>query len=289
LHTTWKASFAHLMWGVSAALGVLIAIGLTGSGSPGWFAAAAWLLVSTLAAGGTASWLHFREGERLRRSLAAGLTHHLRTSLAHVRSFNEMLLLEQESSREQRREWLEVVGREAERLATAVENVLLLVSDSRSVAYPVRRQVDLGELLEDAAAAVAIDSPGMRFEIAPAPGVIVEGSPEALRHALTNLLDSVVHSSQPGALIAARLERVGRTALLEVLAGSRSTDDPGNLPRPRFAAPQPFPADPLKLESSARFGLEVAVAQHIAHLHGGRTLTVARDGRHGFQLELPAS
>jgi signal transduction histidine kinase len=277
------------MLGAAAALAVLVAIGLSGSASPLWLIASAWILVSALVAGAAASWMQFREAERMRRFLAGGLTHHLRTSLAHIRGYNEMLLLGQDSSEEQRHQWLEVVGREAERLGTAVENVLLLVSDSAAVAFPVKRSVNLGELLEDTAAAFAVDSPDMRFDIAPRPDVMVEGNPEALRHALTNLLESVVQSSGPGALIVARVERTGGVARLEVLSGAEALDGSGRSGNLRIVPARPFPSNPLKLETSASFGLEFAVAQHIAHLHGGRTLSIERDGNHGFQLEIPAA
>src|SRR5690606_5472054 len=106
--------------------------------------------------------------------------------------YNEMLLLERETSEEERRNWLEIVGREAERLGSAVENLLLIVNERRRDAYPVRRKVDLGELLEDVAATYSTPAdPPLRFNPCPPSGVVVDADPVALKHALGNLFESL--------------------------------------------------------------------------------------------------
>ena len=103
-------------------------------------AAVAWMLVivSVLLPGGSSwagtgaailavsitaiVWLELRrrrEELAFRRALSEKLTHDLRTALTHVQSYNEMMLLGQERSSEERQRWLEVVGREARSLTSA--------------------------------------------------------------------------------------------------------------------------------------------------------------------------
>jgi two-component system, OmpR family, phosphate regulon sensor histidine kinase PhoR len=290
LHTTWRAYVALGLLTTGAALAGFLATAMSLDGAPVWQAMLAWLLVSVLAAGAFTSWLHFLEAERLRRSLARGLTHHCRTSLAHIRTFNEMLLLERDSSEEERREWLEVIGREAERLGTSVENVLLLVTDRRSAGYPVRRRIDLCELVEDTAAAFAVGARHLEVSIEPGAPLEVLADREALHHAVLNLIDATAADAVAGDRLTLAVDRGNDAARLTITAEpGDGRHRPSAAHRGAAFLRDGMATDPLALETDASYGLEIAVARHVIRQHGGRIVPIEEGTRRGFRMELPTA
>ena len=281
MYTTWRATAAHGLLGVGTLLALAAAL-VAGGGGGSLGDVLAWLVAGFVGSGFALSWLHHREMERSRRHLARGLTHHMRTSLAHIRAYNEMLLLERDSSEDERRDWLEIVGREAERLGSAVENLLLIVNERRRDAYPVRRQVDLGELLEDVASSyTSATGPALRFPSGPPAGILVDVDPVALRQALGNLFESLSRSCGPGDGLSAKLSSDGETAT--VCVELPNANGGGSRPRNAFHVGHPEGA------TGEEFGLELAVVEHVAKAHGGRAVPFRGGGRAGYRLELPVS
>ncbi|MQA89639.1 MAG: hypothetical protein GEU90_05325 [Gemmatimonas sp.] len=262
-------------------LALAVAVVLTAISDSEMLALLGWLLVSVLFASGVVAWIHQRESNRLRRSLAMGLAHHLRTSLSHIQAFNEMLLLGSESSEEQRHEWLEVVGREAQRLGSSVENLLFVMQDREGREFPARRVVDLGLLLEDVACDHAtLSNRPVDLDIAPGPDIVVVADPAALRHALGNLIDGATRTAREGSTISATAAADGSTASVVVLF------DPveSAFGRGRWRL-----RDERLLHGATAegLGLEFAVARQVARQHGGRAAWIHRLDHIGFRVELP--
>jgi signal transduction histidine kinase len=282
VHTTWRATLAQ---GLLAA-GLLLAIGMASALTFGVQSRAipllGWLLVSILIASAVVASVHQHRTDRLRRSLAIGLTHHLRTSLSHIQTFNEMLLMGREASAEQRTEWLEIVGREAQRLGFSVENLLFLMQDHRSREFPIRRAVDLGSLLEDVACehAPAADRK-VQLEVVPPAGIMVEADAAALRHALGNLIDGAARTAREGSTISASAGSNGAVARVEVLF------DPADGDGRRDTRWHILDDAQLEGGTDEGFGLELAVVRHVVRLHGGRASHFHRPGRSCFTVELP--
>jgi two-component system, OmpR family, phosphate regulon sensor histidine kinase PhoR len=283
VQTTWRATLGHALLATGTGITLLVAVVLVRVDQSAWIQGWLGLAVLCLLSGLTAAWLHFREADRFRRQLATGLTHHLRTSLAHIQSYNEMLLLGADRSEDERQQWLEVVGREAERLGAAVENLLLILATRKPEAYPVRRSVDLGALLEDVACGYSSpDAPKVRFDSGPPPGIIVDADPAALRHALGNLLRSIGRFGVPDGQLSAVLTSNGSTAT--ILLGLSPGD--GRFP-PRLHGRNALREADLEGETGAGFGLEIAVVQHVARAHGGRAVPFHDQRRSGYRLDLP--
>lgn len=282
MHTTWRATAAHLLLGAGTLLALGLAMGFASAGPGVGTRVAAWTAVGLLVAGLILSWLQHRESERFRRHLGYGLTHHLRTSLANVQAYNEMLLLGSEASEDERRDWLEVVGREAERVGAAVENLLLIINHRKKTSYPVRRAVDLGLLLEDVACGYGVAGEcSLRFATRPPAGVRVDADPTALRHALSNLLESL--GSGGRARLSAQLSSDGAKATLVVGVEN------GAIPALDDGGGTPFREADLEGATDVGFGLELAVVQHVARAHGGRAAPYREGDTSGYRIELPLS
>jgi signal transduction histidine kinase len=283
MQTTWRATAAHLLLSAGVVLAAVVAFGASRVGGSALTVALGWLTVALLAVGLLLSVLQHRERERFRRLLAIGLTHHLRTSLANIQAYNEMLLLGNEESEDERRAWLEVIGREAQRLGSAVENVLMIFNDRRTNRYPLRRSVDLGALLEDVACGFGAEgTAAFHFEKGPPAGIMVDADPAALRHALDNVFHSLGRCCVPGSGLSAALTSDGWTATISVDLDGAGYQTPHLTSNPLRVADLEGPTD-------TGFGLEIAVVQHVARAHGGRFAPYHEDDRTGYRFELPLS
>lgn len=282
MQTTWRASAAHLLLALGALMALGVAIGTSVDPGAAGLVAASWATVVLVFAGVSLSWLQHRQRERFRQSLATGLTHHFRTSLANILAYTEMLLLGNESSEDERVRWLEIIGREAERIGGAVENVLVLVNSSRGNAYPIRRTTDLGALLEDVACGYSGDAAkSLRFDAGPPSGIMVDIDPGAIRHAIANLLNTL--GRVPGSGLSVALTANESTAT--ILVGMDDAE-PARLDR---GGDSPLREADLEGATDTGFGLEMAIVHHVAKAHGGRATAFRGASRSGYRLELPLS
>jgi signal transduction histidine kinase len=282
MRTAWRANAAHLLLGLGAFLALAIAVATTVGAGGVLLTTAAWATAGLVAIGVTLAWLDHRQRERFRRGLAIGLTHHFRTSLSNILAYTEMLLLGNDRSEEERVRWLEIIGREAERVGGAVENVLALVNSRSSNAYPIRRTTDLGALLEDVACGYdAETAAGLRFEAGPPSGVMVDVDPGAIRHALGNLFHSLARVPGSGLSVALTANQSTATVLVGMDDADTARIAPGTDTMLREAD--------LEGATDTGFGLELAIVHHVAKAHGGKASAFRDAGRYGYRFELPLS
>jgi signal transduction histidine kinase len=96
-----------------------------------------------------------RELDRLKDEFVATVSHELRTPLTSIRSFSEILLDTPDISEEERRHFLEIVVREADRLTRLINDVLDLSKiESGRMQWQVE-DCDLREIVEESVAATS--------------------------------------------------------------------------------------------------------------------------------------
>jgi two-component system osmolarity sensor histidine kinase EnvZ len=194
-----------------------------------------------------------RMQERIRRFLQqrtemlAGVSHDLRTPLTRLRLALAMLP-ETEDTRQDVADMTADVT-EMERMIAAY------LAFARGEGAEQAQPIDLRTVLEDvvegarrAGTAVALDAPG---------GLIIKLRPDALRRAVTNLVDNACRHARHVALAAAR--RGERTVQVTV------DDDGPGIPRERReGAFRPFESD-----TAGGTGLGLSIARDIVRAHGG--------------------
>jgi Na+/proline symporter/signal transduction histidine kinase len=94
------------------------------------------------------------ELDRLKDDFVSTVTHELRTPLTSIRAFTEILLDEPEVDAEQRRKFLGIITKEAERLTRLINQVLDLAKIESGKAEWAETQVDMKEVISDTLAAM---------------------------------------------------------------------------------------------------------------------------------------
>lgn len=236
----------------------------------GW-AAVGWALGGSLLGAGAARWACARRVARARAEFAAGMSHDLRTPLAQIQLYTEMLLLRRDRSEEERAEWLQVIERETHALGGRIDNLLLLADPPDGDAYPAREPLDLGTLVEDVAAVHAerAAAEGMRIVADPPPGVVVEADPRALRQTVANLLDNALRFGPAGQEVVLSVH--ARDGHAELSVRDRGPGLPAR-ERARLRAP-----DRARWRGGGD-GLGLAVVAHVVRAHGGEAAAEEASG-----------
>jgi two-component system phosphate regulon sensor histidine kinase PhoR len=208
-----------------------------------------------------------RRLSNLKSDFVANVSHELKTPLASVRMFAELLQSPRVDRPEKRSQYLQIINAEAERLSGLIENVLDFARAERGrVAYDFAES-DVVEVVQRAVEACLSRAGKIAIECEAAPDlppVRIDG--HAIQVAVTNLIDNALK-------YAPNSERV----VVAVTAGKRTvqvrvTDQgPGIPPDERKRIFARFVRGKLAEGEQVRgSGIGLALVKHIAEAHGGR-------------------
>ncbi|HWC80117.1 MAG TPA: HAMP domain-containing sensor histidine kinase [Pseudonocardiaceae bacterium] len=195
----------------------------------------------------------------LQRRFVADAGHELRTPLTLLSTRAQLIRRDLAGNTDSDTLRSDVDGLVADaRHLTAIMEDLLLAADPRGESP--REPVDLAELATRAVAAVDPDGNRVWLDATQAQ---VQGSPTALRRALTALLDNATRHASRAVRVSVRPD--GPNAVVEVRDDGPGID-PVVLPRifDRFAS-----AGDARPNASRRYGLGLALVSEIATQHGG--------------------
>lgn len=233
-----------------------------------------------------------RQTDRLRAvtELAAGLAHEIQNPLAAIRSSVELLEGTERKLDEEERRLLELIVREADRLADLIADFMQF---SR-MSLRTRERVDLVEVVEDALEIerVSAKGSGARFLFTtPGRSYWVEGDFNLLKQVVLNLVSNAV-ASVDGRQDGGRVEiRVGGNPQLPGLEKSPDPfvalevkDDGEGVD----AAIQDRIFDPFFTTRTRGFGMGLAIVHRIVDLHGGMIWVESEPGEGAtFRVALP--
>jgi two-component system phosphate regulon sensor histidine kinase PhoR len=229
----------------------------------------------------------------LKSDFVANVSHELKTPLSLIRMFGELLLGGRAPSDEKRRQYLQIIVSESERLTALIENVLDFAKVERGKAAYEFAPGDVGEVVARAvdlyryrAEREGVD---VRLEIEGGlpPAQIDE---RALELAIMNLLDNALKYAKDGGRVDASVGPAGGGDRIEVRVTDRG---PGIEPEEQGHIFERFARGRRASEQRVRgSGIGLALVKHIAESHGGRISVespVTGDGRgSAFVLSLPA-
>ncbi|WP_338018465.1 sensor histidine kinase [Halorhodospira halophila] len=142
-----------------------------------------------------------KELDQLKDEFVSMVSHELRTPLTSIRAFGEILLNNPEMDADQRREFLEVVVRESERLTRLINQVLDLSKIESGSAQWQLEDVDLSRLAREAAESTqqlfADRQTQLHIEVTSDDNA-VKGDPDRLMQLIINLLSNASKFTEPG-------------------------------------------------------------------------------------------
>ena len=224
----------------------------------------------------------------LKSDFVANVSHELKTPLALVRMFGEMLQSGRVASEAKRQEYLEIIVSESERLSSLIENVLDFARVERG-----RQAYDfaIGSIGEAVSKAVAIYRYRAEREGVELTAQVEASLPmakideRAIQLAVINLIDNALKYA-PGAHVGvtAIFDREAREIVVRVNDGG-----PGVPPEDRDRIFERFVRGSASRSSGSTpavrgSGIGLALVLHIAESHGGRAWveSPARSGRAGY-------
>jgi two-component system sensor histidine kinase KdpD len=202
------------------------------------------------------------EASRLRAALFSSVTHDLRTPLASITAAVTTLTGTGRLAAEDRRDLLETIHQEADRLNRVVGNLMDLSRIRAGALVPERVPADVGEVIEGVVGRLRQVLEGhplrlvLREDLPPVPMDVVQ-----IDQVLTNLLENATRFAPPGSEIAVYTSRWEDQ--IEVRVADRG---PGIPPGERDRVFDPF----VRGEGAGGTGLGLSIARAIVESHGGR-------------------
>ncbi len=220
-----------------------------------------------------------RQLENARRDFVANVSHELKTPITSIKGFVETLLEGALSDPEHAREFLGIIGRQADRLGAIIDDLLSLsrIEEETEQGKIHLTGQRLKSILRAAVQACSTRSEEKQIEVS------LE-CPEDLRarvngplleQALINLIDNAVKYSGPGSVV--KVEAGPENGQVVVRVKDQGVGiAKEHLPRifERF-----YRVDPSRSRKMGGTGLGLAIVKHIAQAHGGKVAVESTPGQ----------
>ena len=226
--------------------------------------------------------------ENVRRDFVANVSHELKTPIASIKGFVETLLDGAADNPADARRFLQIVARQADRLAAIIEDLLALsrIEQSEGADNLPVEPAAIGGVF----AAVATDCDpraaerSITLETRCDPVLLAEVNPPLLEQALINLVDNAIKYSDEGRTVWMEAEAVGAELVIRVRDEGCGIEAE-HLPRlfERF-----YRVDRARSRKLGGTGLGLSIVKHIVQAHRG---TIGVDSQPGvgttFTIRLP--
>ena len=227
--------------------------------------------------------------ENVRRDFVANVSHELKTPVASIKGFVETLLDGAVEDPGNSRRFLEIVNRQADRLASIIEDLLALsrIEQSEGTGNLPLEMIPI----QDVFAAVEADcSPraaerSISLETDCPESLTAAVNPPLLEQAVINLVDNAIKYSDPGGHVRLAAARDGEELVLSVIDEGTGIEA-AHLPRlfERF-----YRVDKARSRKLGGTGLGLSIVKHIVQAHGGGITVESTPGVGStFTIRLPA-
>jgi signal transduction histidine kinase len=229
------------------------------------------------------------EADRLKDEFVALISHDLRTPLTSIMGYVELALDEdmEEKLDGERRGYLEVVSRSAQRLVRLVDDLLFVARLQAGRLELNTTRLDLTEIVRQAAleAQGRAGAGGVKLVVEANGAVPLEADRGRLFQLLDNLISNAIKFTPAGGRVEVKVSRNG-AAVLEVCdTGIGFTSDEAARIFERF-----FRTDSALEGQIPGTGLGLHIAQAIVEAHGGTITALPRDGGGAvFRIRLPVA
>jgi two-component system phosphate regulon sensor histidine kinase PhoR len=227
--------------------------------------------------------------EAMRRDFVGNVSHEVKTPVTVIRGLVETLIEDPELETSLRQRFLGKIGRQAARLSSLVTDLLSL-SRLESEERPLELSpLDVRDVLEESLRAIDPAGEARRITLnadwSEEP-LFVDGDDEALRQAVSNLLDNAVKYSPEGSQVTLRARQNGGQVVIEV-----ADEGPGIEPRHHERLFERFyRVDAARSRELGGTGLGLAIVKHTVLALGGEVAFESKPGEGStFRITLPPS
>jgi len=208
-----------------------------------------------------------RRLSNLKSDFVANVSHELKTPLALVRMFGELLQTGRADSEEKRKQYLSIIVNESDRLAALIENVLDFAKVERGqAAYdfsPCRLAEPVGRAVEACRVRAERDAVALELTLEDAPELMLDE--RAIEIAVINLVDNALKYAPEGKRIVVSVRPVSAGAEVRV-----TDQGQGIAPEDRKRIFDRFVRGKSSRGRQVRgSGIGLALVKHIAEAHGG--------------------
>ncbi|KAB8169984.1 HAMP domain-containing protein [Streptomyces sp. 3MP-14] len=223
-----------------------------------------------------------QESEDRLRAFVADASHELRTPLASVRGYALLAQSDETEMSATQARSLDRIGSEAERMASLVEDLLLLARLDAGQALR-REPVDVSLLAIETADDAHAAYPDHEWLVEVDESIEVVGDEHRLRQVLINLLGNAGKHTPAGTRVTTSVTD-GTEAVRIVVADDGPGIDPGLLPKlfDRFTR-----GDLARNRTSGSTGLGLSIAAAIVRAHGGNIVVESDHNGTEFTVTLP--
>jgi len=229
-----------------------------------------------------------RRLESMRTDFAANVSHELRTPITNIKGYAETLQEVGFDDAAQARRFIEVIQRNAQRLAALVEDILLLsfLEQPGHAEQIERHPIDVDDVISEVVEELAPPAAARRvtLQVADPSHLIVMADRRLALQAVGNLVSNAVKFSSEGSTV--RVRAVRERGFAEIVVADEGPGIPErHLPRifERF-----YRVDKARSREQGGTGLGLSIVKHVARVHGGSVHAESVVGRGStFRLQLP--
>jgi len=240
-----------------------------------------------------------KRAEQARADFIANVSHELRTPLAALTGFIDTLRGHAREDETARERFLDIMNVEAQRMRRLIDDLLSLTRIELNEHVPPAGEVDIAQVVRDAAAALAplATTDSISVVVAAAPDLPpVCGDRDQLIQVFQNLIHNGIKYGKPAGHVWVTIgippepAVFGRSA--KPMVSAEICDDGEGIPReaiPRLTE-RFYRVDARRSRERAGTGLGLAIVKHILNRHQGRLLIESRAGEGSkFTVLLPAA
>lgn len=223
-----------------------------------------------------------------RATFVSAVTHELRTPLTTFRLYTDLLSRDMVSDPADRKEYLETLRQESDRLTHLIDNVLRYSKLERTSTIPATEVVSLPEWIDRITPRLVgrLNQCGMTLEISSKGAGQWKTDPPAMEQVIFNLVDNAAKYAKSGLDSSVHLNARILAHEVVISVEDHGPGVPDALQRKIF---QPFSKSAEQAaETAAGVGLGLALARQTAHAHGGTlTYEATTGGGATFVLRTP--
>jgi two-component system phosphate regulon sensor histidine kinase PhoR len=237
-----------------------------------------------------------RRLESVRRDFVANVSHELKTPLTSIHGYTETLLND-DMPPEMRKQFLEVVFNNTQRIQRIVDDLLDLSRLQSGGWQPNLQQVDPAGMAEDVwPSCLAAHRKQIGFSVVVRSEGDVVADPDGLRHVFSNLFDNAIRYTPAGGEVSVTIQAADHVGnggaraqrYLELVVADTGTGIPReSLPRifERF-----YRVDPARSRQEGGTGLGLSIVKHLVESMAGEVSAESELGKGtAIHIKLPAA